>query len=517
MEVKRLTSFDLCDDLSNDHPTLTDQPSIISSLITKTDQKLILKYSKEQNDFLDNETKRLCKIMKFSCEWSFEDVIEILKNLDFEDFSHLFIFIIEVEIIGFRKTNSAKKNRKSKKIENVEKLKKILANKNRPLLLQLTSITEDMTKFYYKDEDSIKFYCIDQSQRDFEKKLDFSTFFCSFLDSKIELIYDQIESNFTNIKNSSLILRFLRILKLDEEYIALMMLRIAQSGSKKDLLAMLDASFCQEGRILSEESQKYLYYEFCYCLSEENSSNESANSVLLTAVKNRNEEVINFLITYWSHLIQQLSFEHQLCISETALETYQMDVLCDLLEFSDFPFPLITSRFCRIINERDKLCKAISEENTLMIDQFIENNSSLKFNYCPNNKPALTHAKESKKFKSFCHLKSKGFEGENCEDLFKNLCKTEKHEAHKQFAEQRKKNVKNAILNEHCSIMILSAKSSIHNRRIEKHKEIEYRKKIMKWFEDIYKIAPELLDVAASCESLKIIFDFETLTVGLCF
>ncbi|XP_070492349.1 uncharacterized protein [Chironomus tepperi] len=376
-----------------------------------------------------------------------------------------------------------------------------------------------MTKFYYKDENSTRLYTIDQDQRDFQKYLDFSTFFCSFLDGKFGILIDQLLSNFPEIKNSSLIIGLLKTSKLEQDYSHSLILKIAQHGSKSDLLAFLEASFNDDRRILNEESQKYLYTEFIEDATlndQEQLSSASRNattSVLLTAVEAKNEEIVDYLITYCSHLIQKLPLEHQVRISEAALKTNQINILCDLLEFSDFPFPSVNLRFFKIMSDRFKLRNAIEDEDFSTIDHFIDNNLGLKYSYCPDNKSALTCAKELKKTNIFFHLKSKGFQGENVEDVYNNLCRSEKTKAINHAVQQRKKNVKDSIPIKHCAVMLLSAKSSIHNRRIEKKQELQHRKKIIRWFEEIYKVAPELLEVAASCEYLKIIFDFEAVSV----
>ena len=65
------------------------------------------------------------------------------------------------------------------------------------------------------------------------------------------------------------------------------------------------------------------------------------------------------------------------------------------------------------------------------------------------------------------------------------------------------------------SVLILCSKSSIHNIKGNKDHEVIYRQHIKKWLDDIYKVAPEILNVTASCEDLKIIFDFESIFVRL--
>jgi len=66
------------------------------------------------------------------------------------------------------------------------------------------------------------------------------------------------------------------------------------------------------------------------------------------------------------------------------------------------------------------------------------------------------------------------------------------------------------------SIMLLLNRSSIHNIEIDKNTENEYRKKFKEWYECIYatEFGKELIDIAAQCENLKLIFDFECPTVS---
>lgn len=89
--------------------------------------------------------------------------------------------------------------------------------------------------------------------------------------------------------------------------------------------------------MLSNRAEQYLPWEFPDDINKEETENNQ--SVLLGAVENQNKEVIDYLITFWTHLIQQLLFEHQVRISTAAFDPNQLDVLCDLLEIADFPFP----------------------------------------------------------------------------------------------------------------------------------------------------------------------------------
>jgi len=169
---------------------------------------------------------------------------------------------------------------------------------------------------------------------------------------------------------------------------------------------------------------------------------------------------------------------------------------------------------CKIIAERVELKAAIEAKNYEKIDKFIIEIPRLKFIYNLNNNSALTEAINLKKFDVFYYLKSLGCRGEICEDVLQKLSQEEKEQAVKQATNQRKINVQKAQLNINNSVLLLSKRSLIHNYKVSKEEDLEYRKLIMKWFEDIRKIAPELINVAAFCEHLKIIFDFESDSVS---
>ena len=85
-----------------------------------------------------------------------------------------------------------------------------------------------------------------------------------------------------------------------------------------------------------------------------------------------------------------------------------------------------------------------------------------------------------------------------------------------QIKKLSKENVSLALKDKNKAVMMLSSRSLIHNRRISRDQEAVYRTKIKQWFEDINKLkfGPDLLQVAASCKNLKIIFNFESSTVS---
>ncbi|XP_070505875.1 uncharacterized protein [Chironomus tepperi] len=139
------------------------------------------------------------------------------------------------------------------------------------------------------------------------------------------------------------------------------------------------------------------------------------------------------------------------------------------------------------------------------ITKFNNSNSNLKVVYSINNKSALKLATESKKFKVYNYLNLRGFYTTNPNEKID-----------ESVAPQRKQNVKEALPDEQWSVNLLCNRSLIHNKRISKVQEKEYRKKIRNWYGDINKIrnGKQFLDVAASCTRLKIIFDFENDTVA---
>jgi len=515
----------------------------------KIDEKFILKLINGTEN-VNQEEKNSCKVLHFSSEWNFEKLLGVLDRLNPKEYPNLFVIIIEGRYFGFNfecqpMVEPPEKKIKMYNIKIEEILKRLLLKlgDSRPLILQLTSEDENMTKFCYKEKTLDHFIDIDQTTEYFDERKDFPTLLCSFLNGKIENVA-QITAVWQPIIKFSIALK---LLKLFENLFYRLILEVAKSGTIADLLTILEAPIEHEGRVLTIEAQQYLsemfyegqvdnepteHIEDTEELNSYYSSPESdyenilvdklSSSVLLTAIKNKNTEVIDYLITYWTHLIQQLPLEHQVKISTAAFETDQLDVLCDLLEIADFPFPedyefdddQQHERLREIVLHRMAFTNAIKRENFEKIDKLIDSNLSMKYAYNIDNETALTQAINLKKFGVFYYLKSIGYQGEDCEDILSTLDKDEKKKATKQAVEQRKKNVKLALVNVHKSVLLLATKCLIHNRKVTKEREADYRQKIMKWLQDIYNIAPEMLDVAATCEKLKIVFDFESDSVG---
>jgi len=513
--------------MSEDVSLAIDENNLQENLI-KFDENFIIKLSNELND---KNVKQKCKILQISPELDIDQKLAIISTLKPSEYPNLFIFIIEHPNV-----NILNENQGSKAQQLVEHLTKFGAD--RPLIIQQSCEVETQTKFYYKAENSSQTVDIDREDYELYEKMQNTL---SDLDGReFQSFEDKLLKRLSNIIDSSIMLRFLRTLNLPEAIFGSLVLQIAKNGSKADLLAILDALFENNGRILNDQSQNYIKCVFIANESDETELNSekasdedqddpmdgtstknenSSRSILLAAVQNSNKDIIDYLIKYWTPLIQQLPFEHQIKISTTALDKNQLDVLCDLLELSDFPFPddfstkanqVNHERLQSIITNRIKFHEAIEQENYEEINDFIENNLSPKFIYSPQNITAMKKAIVSKKYKIYYYLKSFGLCASEFRNLEEVLDKTELKRANDQANVQKTESISDALHHASKSVLILCTKALIHNRKVKKEEVTKYREHIKKWFENINKITSIMLDVAASCENLVIIFDFES-------
>lgn len=520
---------------TNDNSTKNDNHSSWNILAEHNEVKVIKEFvirCTNVNESIDKDVKDHCKVLHFSSNWNFEDVLAFLDGLDCREYPYLVLVIIVYKNFEFQKL----------KFEKSEKIKQCLL-KFDPLVIQLTSEEENVDKFYYKEINTNHFLEINHCNENHTEIEDFPKLLYLILNNNINHI-EQLTASWKQIVKSSLSIKFI---KLFENLPIKLILEITKCGTKADLLNFLEAQVEHDGRLLSIEAQnfitKIIYDEYSsdkltehidddsvseksYSSNEsaddKSSENDSASSILLTAIEHKNTEITDYLISYWTHLIQQHPFDHQLKASNAAFKTDQFDVLCDLLEIADYPFPedfefddeFEHKRLRKIAIDRVTFSSAIKKENFKKIDGFIDKNLSLKYAFNIDNDTALTQAIESKKFGVFYYLQSLGFEGGDYCKTLNNLEEKDRKKAEQQAAKQRKSNVNKALVNVHKSILLLATRSLIHNRKIKREQEAEYRQKIMSWLKDIHNIAPEMLEVAASCENLKIIFDFESSTVS---
>jgi len=464
------------------------------------------------------------------------------------EYPNLFIFIIEEQNLNFLNVN---RDKEAKQI--VEVLNKFGAA--RPLIIQQICEAENVTKFYYKNENSHQIVDIDQHYpEDYGEYEKCQRTLMELGIRKLDPFEEEMLKKLSFIKNSSIIYRFLRTLNIKEAFFRSLALKVAKSGSKEDLLAVLDASFEYNGRLLNNLAENCIEQLIGDGDESESKSSDASNkdkmkeesdleessdedeigvpidaassqskkidsnqSVLLTAVQKSNREIIDYIMTYWIPLIQQLPVDHQIRISTAAFDTSQFDLLCDLLDKADFPFPenftiaksKINKNLNQITEERIKFHEVIEQENYKDNKVFIDKHLRLKFIYSLQNVTAMKKAINSEKYKVYFYLKSCGLRAKEFKNLEEVLDETELTKANNQAIKQRSDTTNDAIADKNKSVLILCTRAFIHNSKVNIKDETKYRKHIKKWFEDINKIAAIMIDVAASCENLVIIFDFE--------
>ena len=476
----------------------------------KIDEKFILKLTKGTKNVI-KEVKDSCKVLHFSSEWNFKEVLGIIDKLDPSEYPKLFIFIVNLNESDFeaQKATSEPPKKKRRITINIQKLKEALTKFiDRPIILQNTSELENVTKISYKEKAADQFTAIDQQQDGLNDLNPFSSFLSSFFNGKFSNVELEVLNNLQKLNNRSLVLRFLWTLRLKDEFFQIMVLIISSRGTEAEFSAAIDVQFDGNIWILSNRAQQLVTKEY--------NDPQNNNSAILTAIKAKNMEVVNYLITCWTCFIQQHSFDHQVKVSTTAFETGQLDVLCNLLDIADFPFPknfkseLINyERLKDIINERAELEVAIKAEKMNIIERFTANKFNLKTVYNTKNNSALMIAGQSKKFSVYNFLKLRDYRTTNPNENHYNYEKDSE-------AQQRKQNIDKGLMDDDSSVNLLCNKSIIHNNEISKDQEKEYRQMIRSWYKDI-KLIPNgsiFLNVAASCNRLKIIFDFKHETVS---
>lgn len=511
--------------------------------------------SKDDLNIIGNEFKYVKKILKFSYSLKLEEILDIINSLNSFHYCNLFIFC-------FDRMNDDLSHEKNE--TNFQKIQKSLLkfDNSRPIILQFKFLNNEPTKLYIKEQ-NIKEFKINEFQN-FDTILNLQTCMRIFFNTTENNFQENVLKSFSNIKNRSLILKLLRIFTVDENFIENVVIKVSQSGTRFDLFCALDMPFGSNGQILSTEAEKLLKTKISceidlndfnqknpelpktnvlsalnfqhfndFDIDENDSDSEEEvfedcdstyySSVVLTATEKRNHDVCDFMVNVCTSLIQQLPHEHQVQISTAAFETMQFDYLCDLVKVSDFPFPnnfIISKvpesskRLHKLVDERNDLFNFINENKLHKIDEFIKENMSLKVVYSPKNTSAMKYAVDAKNYKVFYHLKAIGFYPTEFDNLENYINSDELKLARKYETKQRNKNVKISRYSIHSAVMTLCSRSKIYN---SKTNEEFYRQKISMWYDDIYKIVPIIIDVAASWEILKIIFDFESNYVSINF
>ncbi|CAG9805191.1 unnamed protein product [Chironomus riparius] len=170
-----------------------------------------------------------------------------------------------------------------------------------------------------------------------------------------------------------------------------------------NLLAIIDGFIDDNGNIQGA------YLDFL-------SDKINSTSALHAAVLNSNKEVIEFLINKCSIYIKELEFEHQIEVSTAAFTTNQFDILCNLVQICDFPFPkdlkselIDNDSLSKLIDSREKFHNDIINEKLNEIEKFAKTYPNLKIAYNLNNKSAFCQALDSKKYGTFYKLKALRF------------------------------------------------------------------------------------------------------------
>jgi len=457
-------------------------------MATVFNKKFIIANAKKENEKITKEAKTCCKLLSFSSDYNYGEILLAIMDLKPNDYPNLYFFVFEDE-----------------SIENIEALQRFLIafSNNRPLVIQVTSEDDDTSKFYYKEENHGTFLEINHETMDLNNLDSFPASISKLMSGRIQSIDDEMIEGLISHQTSSLIWRVLRSLELPANFIEKMILKCTAKGTEDQLMNILDISFEQKDILTS--------------------INDIKLPVLLIAVQNKNERISKFLINSCKDLVMQLPYDQQIEISTVAYETNQLEILTDLLN-CDFPFPkkfdshaVTDLQLGNIIDSREDFFAWIVQGNIINIQQFIKHNSTLKNVYSASNCLALDYAFDCKRIKIFHYLKSLGFRGIKNHDFTSDVTTQKELQAVTDSQlYQRRKNVSNAVPNERNSVLIMSKKSYIHNHTISEETEAIYRKHIEKWFQDINKtkFGSKLLDAASQCNGLKLYFDFESDTVS---
>lgn len=446
-------------------------------------------------------------VIKFTSECNLEDVVKNFSAISATLFPNVFIFVFEYENLKLGGPD----------VSHVESLIKNLFIADsftiRPLILQFTSKSENLSKCYYKKSKSNKFLVIGNENGNI---VNFPSFFWKFMNGEIKIIDEDLLVNVFTLQKqeSAIIIRFLNIFKLNESILWNLKFKCVKSGCKSQFLAAFGGSF--EDNVIHQNSEMQNTLNRTFLL--QNNHLDTEVSILLLAVENSNHEIIEYLTTNYSHLIHQLPFDHQVKIARTALSSFQFDTLCELIEECDFPFPeqstnkyIMSSRLIKLVENRCEFFTAIQFGNLKTINTFIEYNPNLKIVYNINNKSALKQSIDSDKIDIYYKLKNCGFLPAFGED-FENFLTVPQRE---KFAEI---SVQNAL--ENTAVLQLTERSFIHKcKQISKEMKNYYRQQIQSWYEEINKskFGFELINAVAQCKDLKLIFDFESEYVSIHF
>ncbi|KAL7015442.1 hypothetical protein ACKWTF_016459 [Chironomus riparius] len=443
------------------------------------------------NDFIktyDAKNKHK-KVLKISSEFNNDKVFSHFSTLNSQFFPNLFFIIIDIDnsqtLKALDDDLSMYNVLKTLKIQNVK------FKPNLPIIIQLTSKKIAGKLIYFKAANYLNFKILHENDESFKVIL-------NFLRTNN---FENLLENVFKLKDSSLILRFITTLDISKRKMSKIIQECASNGSKIDFLSIIDASTEDENRACSK-----------------NITFKNIIPIFFHALKNPNEDVINYLIFKWIYLIQYHSLDLRVDVSTHVYKENKFEILYKLISNFDFPFPknLDVSKIhydplLKLISQRNEIHNFISNGQKNIVD-ILKEHSNLKFMFNSENQTATYTAIEYKNYDCLAILKSHHYEADPSEDTHEFTADEERiYENVK--SKQTITNVEKAVKDRMKSSQILSASSLIHEPN-DRSKEVEYRKQINDWFNKIGGSEPcsYLLDCAAQCTNLKIIFDFKSIT-----
>lgn len=470
-------------------------------------QDVLLVCEKSNYSNSTKNEKEKCKILKYSSEWTFEEVTREIDRLDPKTYKNLFVLVIEIQNENLFKT--VKQDRITKRC--IKKGKRSLLTSllnfcsGRPMIVQLTSVIQKETKFYFKsqnvDELGKNIFKDIEYQSEFTEEIkDFPSFFRAFLNKKAIDFKDMMINNLMKIENYSLILRFLRTLRdvenIDELFVEISLICLID-GLKEYFIAACDLPFCNEKNTTAPQ-----------IILTNSTENET------TDVPEESNQIKYFLNQNYKILVN-LSFSQKVHISTAA--SNQQELLYLLLEICDFPFPnnfdnttVSNANLLRIIEERiyfhkiidddksDDMSEEISDHSNQVFQDYLKAYPHHKYVFDLNNNTAFYRAFHFRKMKLLHKLRNSGF-------------KATEYDEYQRIHQETLHNIKSAIPSDFNTVLKLLTKTRIHNKDIGEDIARQYWEQIRIWLLQIYEIKEfrEQLDTVAECEPLKIIFDFE--------
>lgn len=392
-------------------------------------------------------------------------------------------------------------------LQHDEILRRILSNckKNQgeehfqPLVVQFMSNDGKNVKKYYRNEEDENYKDMNSNSSDAFPQF-YSKWFQNdfFINLNSNIINDSIINDAVNLKDPTCI-KLLQIFNSSEDLKQKLILKCASDGSARQLRVALELSSNFKNGKIDEKVYKLISTEF------------SDTSIIQAAVKAQNLENVKFLTEFFGSYLQKLPQKHKTDVINQANDDENYEIIHNLLSWTNFPFPLELQcddeKLTNLRHLRENFHQAIATGNVVEIKKMLKNFQLTKIAYNFNNQSALKTALIAKQIEIYSFLCSENFQSgddENLEAIVKKLIPSDKDRL-------RDANRMNRIGVADQSILILNAKSSLHNRNMDDENYKKCCADIRKFYNELYDIprARILLEIASQCPLLKIIFDFD--------